>query len=101
MVFCDVVPSVHQIVGHDIEEIQRQADRGHLCLGEGQHISRQSWYSSRNDLFRTKSGTNLREQQWIGFDLPGFLRIRNLLVILAVSTLLVLAMHEPPTVKTV
>lgn len=39
MMFGDFISSVHQIVGHDIEEVQRCADRRYSDLRDGQYIS--------------------------------------------------------------
>ena len=46
MVLRDIVASVHQVVGHAGEEVQRCADRRGGALGEGKHVSRKTWDGS-------------------------------------------------------
>ena len=93
VVFSDVVSSIHQIVGHDVEKVQRCADCRNGGLGESQHVSREARYSGRDKLGRAQGGANLREQQWIGFDFPSPFGIGDLLVVFAVSSVTVSVLH--------
>ena len=59
MVFRDVVSSVHQVVGHDVEEVQGCVNGRHVGFRERQHVSGESRYGGRDELFGTQGRANL------------------------------------------
>ena len=91
MVFSDIVSSIHQIVSHNIEEIQRAADGWEGLLGEGYHVSSEAWYCSRKDGVSAECVADVGEEFGVVpvlFALAVVIRVA--LVVFAVSTIYLL-----------
>jgi hypothetical protein len=91
MVFSDIVSSIHQVVSHDIEKIQRAADVWESLLGEGYHVPPETWYCSRKDGVSAECVTDVGEEFGVVLVLFAFaVVIRVALVVFAVSTIYLL-----------
>lgn len=80
----NVVATVHQVVGHDVDEVDRRPDFGALFLGEGDHVDFLSRDRKREEFVLSDFLADGLHQQWEGFDLGFFLLVGNLLVVLPV-----------------
>ena len=62
VVFCDVVSSVHEVVGHDVEEVEGGADGGDGGRGDGEHVSRQAWDGGGDEFLGAQGGADFGEE---------------------------------------
>ena len=93
MVFGDVIPSIHQVASHNIDEVQRSAYCWYRVFCEGKHISSEARYCSRDDLPWPEGRPDLGLQIWVGVDLPSFRCIGNLLEVLAIPTVCISVLY--------
>lgn len=80
----DIVTAVHQIVGHDVDHVDRLEDLGTLLLGKGDHVASAAGDGDREGLI-TDSLPDGCEELGVGLDLVDFGGVGDLLVVLAVT----------------
>lgn len=85
VVGCGVVAPVHEVVGHDVEEVEGGGDEGGGGGGEGEHVAREAGDGGREE-FVGEGGAEGGEEEGLGFDFPGFCPVGDLLVVFAVPT---------------
>lgn len=84
MVGGHVVAAVHQVVAHDVDEVDRRPDLRALFLGEGDHVDLLARHGEREELVLADFAADGLHQEREGFDLAGFLLVGDLLVVLPV-----------------
>ena len=85
VVFRDGVAPVHEVVGHDIEEVQGGVDGGDGGVGEGKHVPGETGNGGGNEFVGAEGGADLCEEEGVGGYFPGFLGVGGLFVIFAVA----------------
>ena len=81
----NVVAAVHQIVGHDVKEVQVGLDVYNVAA-ECNHVTLDPGDRGCDQLGGAQCGAKFTEQERVGRDFPLFLRVWNLLVVLAVPS---------------
>ena len=84
MVLCDIVTAVYQIVGHDIQEVQMGFDVYDIAT-ECNHVALDAGNCSCDQLGGAQGRAKFTEQEWVSLDFPLFLRVWDLLIVLAVT----------------
>lgn len=79
----DVVPAVHEVVGHDVEEVQVGLEVYDIAA-ECNHVALDAGDCGGDQTERAQGGAKFTEQERVGVDFPRLLRVWNLLVVLAV-----------------
>lgn len=85
MVLRDVVAPVHEVVGHNVPEVEGGVDEGDAGGREGQHVAREAGHGGGNEFVWAEGCAEGREEEGVGGDLPGFLGVRDLFVVFAIA----------------
>lgn len=72
MVACGVGAEVHEVVGHDVEEVEGGVDVRDGGGGEGEHVLREAGHGGGEDFGGAEGEAEGVEEEGVGGDLPGF-----------------------------